>query len=447
MHLLSRFLNYYGILLQNWRKNRGVFFINFILCNGLNLFYKELVGTHSMSFDLFVKTGVRYESKKENGISNFLGNLHYRYIHGYDQEHLFNKIESIGSNMQIYTYKDFMKISMKVHPRYYEVCVDLLKNLIETFDWDEELFQKEKKTILKQIEGENQYEDIEEISSKNYHYGSPLALPIKGSYNTVNNLTLEQISNFKKVFFNKSGTALFFSGPIEKRNIDYITERFSNVLLSDNTMRSPKIIPRDFCKRLQNFFWCFNECDYINVNISFDVSISEKEYFCLDILNSILGEGIGSKLQIVLREHVSLVFDIRSVIEKYDTFSILHIQYSVNKKDFKLVFDTVLNVLVEMKKRISESEIETSLPFYKENLDFLLDDPQKYNFYYAYNTFILGHSLENEYVVSPSDIMLLSQKIFLPDNIVVTCTGDDSEINKKELQDMLIRLRVTQATE
>lgn len=411
-----------------------------VLNNGLKVFYKELSGTHSMSFDLFIKTGVRYESKNENGISNLLGNLHYRHINGYNQEQLFHKVESMGSNIQIFTYKDFMKISMKAHPVYYKECVDLFRNLFETFDWDEDVLQKEKQTILKQIEEENQYVDINEIAAKNYYGESPLSLPIKGSRDTINDLSLCQIRNFKKITLNNSDIAFFYSGPIKKEHLDYLKMRLSNVFLLDDKKSSKNIVPADFGKRSQGLFWSFYEWDYIDVDISFDVSIDENECFYLNILNCILGEGIGSKLQVVLREKLSIVFNVRSFVEKYDVFNVLHIQYSVDKNDFVFVFKTVLNILNEMKKNISNFEIESSLPFYKENIDFLLDDPQKYNFYYAYNSFILKHSLDTSTFVSPSDIIYLSQKIFTRNNIVITCLGDDSKINKKNLQEMLVLL-------
>ena len=79
-----------------------------VLNNGLTFLYEQLSGTHSFSFDLFVKAGVRYEKIKQNGISNLLGNLHYRGINGFEQKQLFHKMESIGSSVEIFTYKDFI---------------------------------------------------------------------------------------------------------------------------------------------------------------------------------------------------------------------------------------------------------------------------------------------------------------------------------------------------
>ena len=413
---------------------------NIVLNNGLKIFYKQLDNTHSMSFDFFVKTGVRYESRNENGISNLLGALHYRGINGYDQKQLFYKMETIGSSIQIFTYKDFMRFSMKIHPNYYKECIDIFKNIFVTYYWDEETLEKEKKTILKQIDEENRYVDIDKIVSENYYGESGLSLPIKGCYDTINQITVNQISDFKKHVFNRDSIAFYFSGPIRKEHIEYIKTSFSDVYFLDETIVAQNIIPKNFCNRVQNLFWDYNKWDYVDVDISFDVSIKKKEIMYLDILNCILGEGIGSKLQNVLREKLSLVFDIKSFIEKYDLFNVLHIQYSVKKSDFMLSFQTVLNVLCAMKREITDFDIDASLPFYRENLEFLFDDPQKYNFYYAYNSFILNNSSDICVSVLPKDIMDLAKKIFKKTNVVVTCLGDDSKVAKKELQRMLDEL-------
>ena len=101
----------------------------------------------------------------------------------------------------------------------------------------------------------------------------------------------------------------------------------------------------------------------------------------------------------------------------------------------------VINILKQMKTNISISEIETSLPFYRENLEFLLDDPQKYNFYNAYNTFILCNECNFNGMVTPEELMFLATKIFIPTNASIICLGDDAGIDKKEIQIILNELK------
>lgn len=408
--------------------------------NGLTLFYKQLSGTHSISFDLFVKAGVRYEKIKQNGISNLLGNLHYRGINGFEQKQLFYKMESIGSSLEIFTYKDFIRFSMKIHPKYYVECTEIFKSIFNTYYWDEELLEKEKKTILEQIEEENQYVNIDKISSTKIYGNSPLSWPIKGSYETINNIQVKHIVDFKKQIFNKDGLILCVSGPINEKHLAFIKRVFSEVVLSERVIKSKNIIPSDFRKRKRNIFWVSYNWDYIDVDISFDVPFVKKDAKYLDILNSILGEGIGSKLQAVLREEFAIASNVKSFIEKYDDLNVLHIQYSVEKNNFVLCFQQVINLLKQIKTNIKNSDIETSLPFYRENLEFLFDDPKKYNFYNAYNMFILGNDNELVGMVESTELMQLANKIFLPSNACVVCLGDGTGIDRHKIQGILNEL-------
>lgn len=416
-----------------------------VLSNGLIVLYKQLLGTHSFSFDLFVKAGVRYETITQNGISNLLGNLHYRGINGFEQKQLFHKMESIGSSIEIFTYKDFIRFSMKVHPNYYTECAQIFKSVLDTYYWDEELLDKEKKTTLEQIDEESQYVRLDKIVSTKIHGNSPLSWPIKGSYDAINNIKVKHIINFKKQVFNKEGLILCVSGPIKDNHLEFIKKIFSTVVLSDTAIESKNIVPTNFGERKQNIFWDNYQWDYIDVDISFDVSFDKKENTNLDILNCILGEGIGSKLQTVLREELAIASNIKSFIEKYDEFGILHIQYSVEKSKFLMCFRCVINILKQMKTNIGTSEIETSLPFYRENLEFLFDDPQKYNFYNAYNRFILCNECNFDVKVTPKELMLLARKIFVPTNASIICLGDDTGIDKKEIQIVLNELITNQS--
>lgn len=413
-----------------------------ILNNGLTVLYKQLLGVHSFSFDLFVKAGVRYENKELNGISNLLGSLHYRGINGYDQKQLFHTMESIGSSIQIYTYKDFIRFSMKVHPNYYKTCVDIFKNIFDTYYWDEKVLENEKQTILKQIDEDNQYVNLDEIVSKEYFCESSLSLPIKGCYETVNAISIKQITDFKSSIFNKGNLVFCFSGPVCNEHIEYIEKNLSSVVLNNNrTSIKKNIVPKDFGKRIKHIFWDYYDWDYIDVDVSFDVSIDKKEVKDLDILNCILGEGLGSRLQTVLREELAVLFDIKSFVEKYDDLNILHIQYSVEQSKFLPCFQTVINVLNQLKNSIDNKDIETSLPFYKENLDFLLDEPQKYNFHSVFNSFILNNCCALESVITPGKLMALADKVFVPTNIFITCLGNDSEIDKNEIEIILNDLK------
>lgn len=400
-----------------------------ILNNCLTFFYDTL-NTHSVSFDLFVKSGIGYEKSGQEGISNLLANMHYRGLDGYVQKQLFYKMESIGSSLEIYAYKDFMKFSMKAHPKYYAECTDIIKAVFNTYYWNEELLEKEKKSVINKIFEEEQYIDINEFARNNIFGNMSFTYPIHGNSETICDITLDMLSNFKRKLFSKNNIIMCVSGALTEESLNFIESSLSTFVLADETNERNSILPKDYCKRKVNIFCEERDWECYDVDLSFDIPLYYKNTPVIDVLNCILGEGIGSRLQILLREENAIVFNIKTFIEKYEEFNVLHIQYSVQEHNFSNSLDLILNELNQMKCEIKMSEIETALPFFMENSEFLLDDPKKYNFNYAYNNFILNKSQDVSFDIQPDDITALAKKIFVSSNMTLTYIGKLSNSQK-----------------
>lgn len=162
----------------------------------------------------------------------------------------------------------------------------------------------------------------------------------------------------------------------------------------------------------------------------------------VEILNCILGEGVGSKLQKYLREELGLTADISSFVDKYEKFSIIHIQYSIDKSEFEKSLYETINVLRQMKSNISTADLAVSIPFYNEALDFYLDDTSEINFLNCWYGFILNKSFEKTTIRCDEQerFMTLAQKIFKNKNLTLTVMGDISSDKKEKIKNILVKL-------
>ena len=97
------------------------------LKNGLNLWVKPMINTHSVTVGLYVRTGARYETAYECGITHMLEHMHFRELAGMTQNELYYSMESMGSTLRAATYYDFVKFTMKVHPEDILKCIDIFK--------------------------------------------------------------------------------------------------------------------------------------------------------------------------------------------------------------------------------------------------------------------------------------------------------------------------------
>ena len=177
----------------------------------------------------------------------------------------------------------------------------------------------------------------------------------------------------------------------------------------------------------------------IDVDLCFDIDSSNITFDEVELLNCILGEGVGSKLQEVLRENEHLTANISSLVDRYENFSALHILFSTD-----CLYDAlkqIVAVLNGMKYKIDESDLATSLPFYGNNLDFYLDDTEQLNFLNGYYGFVLNSEFKKSDLCNEDAVMdrleNASKQLFCTRNVSLTVLGKCSAIKKNEILKIL----------
>lgn len=403
------------------------------LKNGLKLYFEKLPYTHSLSVDLCVRAGTKYENDDEEGITHFLEHMHFRWLKDYTQQELYYFMESIGTTLRAVTYKDFLRFYIKIHPLYFDKALCIFKSILETVKWPEFEIEKEKNVVLNEIY-EKDGVDIDELSSSYYFKGSRLEKSILGSEETVKSFSSEQISAHKQAFFNTDNMAIFVSGPIENKHLVILENMLGEINLSAGNRFYSNQKPKRFKKRSPDIVLVQSDWDFIDVDISVDVDIDNIALYEIDVLNCILGEGVGSRLQCLIREKLCYVYDISSVVEKFEEMCILHIRFSVQKHLLYRCLEAIVNVLNEMKTKLDFKDLDTTLPFFNENISFSLDDPQETNFINEYNLFVLDRTdfkcMFGNSVNTINRLMNISDMLFKPQNISVVCLGGCEDIKK-----------------
>lgn len=417
-----------------------------LLKNGLKVIFYPMPNTHSIAIGLYIRAGAKYESSQENGITHFLEHIHFRELEKMSQEELYYNMESIGSTLRASTYCDLLRFNMKIRPVYLCKCIDIFKNIMCTYNWTENSFKQEKAVVINQINEQNSCLTIEPIVRKSIFGNSSLAYNIMGSNETINHIDSSKLVSYKKTVFNKNNMALCVTGCINEHNIQLIKDEFETIQINDGTRNETiNICPMLFHRKpnivFENVKW-----DYLDVNISFDINYDNITIDELNILNCILGEGVGSRLQKHIREELGYTSDIYSETEIYENFAILNIRFTVYKKLFIECVSKVLDTVNKLKYDINFKDLDVSLPFYTENLLFNEDDTEQMNFTLAYNSLVL----EKEISVTPllnnrstiNRLMEIAKSIFTTNNTSIVVLGNCNRVTKKSIFELISKLDI-----
>ena len=411
------------------------------LNNGLQLWQTYLPNTHSISIGLFVKAGVQYEKKKFIGISHLLEHLHFRELNNMNQDDLYYLMESMGTTLRAETYRDFIYFHMKVLPKYFEKTLDIWKGILQTHNWSIDALEKEKEVVIRQIAEYSDF-NIDTISRQNYMGNISLSNQIMGSLEGIKKITSEDILEHKKKFFSSTNMVMCISGNFDKDAIEHINEKIGKIRLPNRHLNENCEFQKNFGKRKSDFLIDDNNWNICEVDICFDIDVNLYDLKQIDVLNCILGEGVGSKLQKVLREKYGLSSDISSFVEKYKYFEFLHIRFSVERENLLFSLELVVNVLNGLKKKIIVGDLNVAVPFYTDCYDFLLDDPEELNFMNGWNEFVLGRPFGRYDCIekSPNIYSQIAKRLFIKSNLSLTILGKDCCQIKKSINQIIEKI-------
>ncbi|MGE5371930.1 MAG: M16 family metallopeptidase [Solirubrobacterales bacterium] len=417
----------------------------FVVSNGIKIIYYPVNYVHSIVIGLYIRTGSRYEHPLNNGITHLLEHLHFRRMGTLSQDEIYYRMESYGSTLRATTYKDYLRFHMKVRPNRLKECINLFQAILGSLNWTESEYEQEKTVVLNQVQERDSYLDIGQYVSKAVWKGNALSLPIMGNEETINKIQLSDVIQYKQTHFNPSQIAFFITGCIDSNGIDIVNSELNKIALDDNQdVQKPGFQNIKYQPRKPDIHLINTVGSYLDVNVSFDVNYEDATREELILLNCILGEGVGSRLQRVIREKSGLTSTIGSELEEYEDAAVIHVNFSIHKKYVYDCLALVVETLNRMKDGIGTSDFDTTMPFYTENLWFWLDNPEELNHQLAHDYFVLNRAKRDipERIdlfkqVNASRVMEIAKLIFKSERASLVVLGSTGKLTKKEFTRIL----------
>ncbi len=410
----------------------------YTLSNGLKVVLCPMPNVHSVSVSLYVRSGSRNELPDEYGITHMLEHMHFRELKNMNQSEIYYAMESIGGSLRGTTYADFLRFHMKVHSMYFEKCIQIFWSILDTDCWTMESIENERTVVLNEMYEKGSYMSMDDyIREKVFGVKNRII----GYEDNVQLLDQEKLSSYKQKIFNCNNMLLCVFGNIKDNTLELIEKHFTSIKIPCGEKGRCVVRCDNRFSRSPDITLIKEDYDIMDVTLSFDVDYTKATIGELRLLNSVLGEGVGSRLQLKIREELGYNYDTGSDLESYCDCGALHIRFLVNKKQLTECLNAVIGVLKDIKTEIRQRDIDITLPFFKENEQFYLDDPEEYSWYYAYNNFVLEKDDSLAHLDSNEKIMerlrIVANDIFDFKNASLIIIGDSRKVLKKKLSDII----------
>lgn len=330
------------------------------LDNGIRIISETIPSFHSVSVGFWVNTGSRDESRRVNGISHFIEHMVFKGTNKYSSAEIAKQIEGHGGYLNAFTGKEATCFYSKILDEQIPRTVDVLSELVFNPKLKSEDIEKEKMVVLEEIKNieddpeEYIHDYFDEILFQNHSAGNPVI----GTAKNVREFQKDDIIQYMKTHYRPENIIVVAAGNIQHDELVDLVEktssRFNPGQHTPYRRKSSTIQPKHHLiqedKPIQQAHICLGNISY---------SIKSKYRYPLVIMNTLIGEGMSSRLFQNIREKYGFSYSIGSFLNMLSDIGSFGVYTGTDKKHIHKSIDLIFKEFDNLKnKPVKTSELE-----------------------------------------------------------------------------------------
>ena len=325
--------------------------------NGIRLIVKNIPGLLSVSMGILVHTGAAVESDKEDGISHFIEHMMFKGTKKRNSFQISDEMDMIGAQMNAYTSKDITCYYAKSATGHAAEAFEILSDLFLNSVFPDDEAKKEKGVVIEEI---NMNEDTPDdlcldLLSEAFYGRKGYGRNILGTRENVTGFTKSDIKEYLKKRYTTDNIVISMAGNIDIKLAEELAEKyFANIPASKAESRP---IPVELAK---NSLFRKKEIEQIHLSLAFpSLKRYDKLFDATQVLNSVLGGSMSSRLFQKVREELGLAYTVYSYLSPYMETGALVIYAGVNAQNYLKSVEAILECVKDLKdKHIGENEFK-----------------------------------------------------------------------------------------
>ena len=302
------------------------------LKNGLKVVLEDVKAFRSVSIGLGILGGSSSDPKGLEGMAHLIEHMVFKGSKKRSSYQIKEPIEKSGGTLNGFTSREITFYYTKVPDFKALEAIDILFDMVLDPLFDGEDLKREKGVIIEEIKelNDDPYGKVHDIFLKEAFNNSTYGSAIFGSESSVLRISKPDIMCYHEKFYNTSNMILSVCGKLSEKLIEKIYELENKYHSTDFLfeINSPRFSPRK--KEIIEFKSDINQVHLLLGTLA--PGRKEDDFFAFSVLNTLLGDGMSSRLFNKIREEAGLAYNIHT---EYITFgsSGLFLIYSSTSPD------------------------------------------------------------------------------------------------------------------
>jgi predicted Zn-dependent peptidase len=333
-----------------------------VLANGLRVVTQAMPGARSASMAIFVPVGSRHEDDARAGLSHLLEHLVFKGTRAHPEAGALSQVvEGVGGSVNASTDRELTVFSSKVPAERTDVALHAVSELALHPLLRRRDLTAEKPVIVDEIRMyvDSPSDHVFTMFDELLYGRHPLGREIAGTIGSVRRATHAGVVDHWRSSYRTSAMVLAVAGAIDHDEVVRAAEEWHAAGPPEDgapahrppvAAPAPKPTPpgslRVSHRRLSQGNLCLGMPG---------VARDDPDRWALDLLGAILGDGMGSRLFLELREHQSLVYDISTFSATYADTGTFGIHAGFAPEDA----ERVVRAIVEQLDRVTTDPVRS----------------------------------------------------------------------------------------
>jgi predicted Zn-dependent peptidase len=400
------------------------------LPNGLRIVTGEMPHTRSATVSMYVGAGSRYERDEEAGLSHFLEHMLFK---GASRRptarEISEAIESVGGIHNAATDREVTVYYAKVPHTAALETIDILSDMVREPVMDGAELEKERSVILEELASveDSPGELAAILIDETLWPGQPLGRNIGGTTQTVTDLPLAAVNKYFADQYVPSNTVLTVAGNVQHEAVVAAAERW----LGDMPARQPGAwYPAEARNGSPRLAVREKQTEQAHICLAYpSVSLSHPDRFAVDLLSTVLGEGMSSRLFLELREERALVYDVHSYPSEFRDAGSFNVYAGCDPENARVTVEAVLEETRKLLTGIPAVELLKAKEMAKGRIQLRMEDTRAVAGWLGSQELLLGEIQTVDQVVEQIEavdmdhLMSVAERVLQPELAALAVVG------------------------
>ena len=305
----------------------------------------------SAAVALMVGAGSRHEARTEAGLAHFIEHMVFKGTDRYPSaRRLSEAIEGVGGALNAATDKEMTMFWAKVPAQHLALAVEVLAEMVFRSVFDPGEVEKERLVVIEELRmyQDNPQDHVATLFDEVMWPDHPLGWDTAGTEETVRSLGRDDCRRFLEAHYRGDRVVAAVAGGVDAGPASRLLAEAIDGRVAPGV--APEALPaRPLAAEAERLRLVQRRTEQANVCLGArSLSYNHPDRFVVDLLTTVLGEGMSSRLFLHLREERGLAYDVHSFTVKHRDSGALGIYIGCDPRRAAAAIEAAVAELVEL---------------------------------------------------------------------------------------------------